>query len=83
MATPTSTIGDQARALATASKERLALGILTDPAPDSVAAQAKLGLHLTEVNADAAGIIRWIDVHPNYTTRSEVPGILAAVDAVS
>ena len=74
-----------------------ALGIVTEPSPDSVAAQVKLGLDLTEVNADggkalpmptvvvvdAAGIIRWIDVHPNYTTRSEVPDILAAVDAVS
>ena len=74
-----------------------ALGILTEPSPDSIAAQIKLGLDLTEVNADggtalpmptvvvvdAAGIIRWIDVHPNYTTRSEVPDILAAVDAVS
>ncbi|MGA9358854.1 MAG: peroxiredoxin-like family protein [Mycobacterium sp.] len=74
-----------------------ALGILTEPSPDSVAAQVKLGLDLTEVNADggtalpmptvvvvdAAGIIRWIDVHPDYTTRSEVPDILAAVDAVS
>ena len=74
-----------------------ALGILTEPSPDSVAAQVKLGLDLTEVNADggkalpmptvvvvdAAGIIRWIDVHPNYTTRSEVLDILAAVDAVS
>jgi peroxiredoxin len=74
-----------------------ALGILTEPSADSIAAQAKLGLNLTEVNADggtalpmptvvvvdAAGIIRWIDVHPNYTTRSEVPDILAALDAVS
>ena len=74
----------------------IALGILTEPSPDSVAAQAKLGLDLTEVNADAgrtlpmptvvvvdaAGIIRWIDVHPDYATRSEVPDILAAVDAV-
>lgn len=73
-----------------------ALGIVTEPSPDSVAAQVKLGLDLTEVNADggkslpmptvvvvdAAGTIRWIDVHPNYTTRSEVPEILAAVDAV-
>jgi hypothetical protein len=70
---------------------------LTEPSPDSIAAQVKLGLDLTEVNADgsktlpmptvvvvdAAGIIRWIDVHPNYTTRSEVPDILAAVDAGS
>jgi peroxiredoxin len=74
-----------------------ALGIVTVPSPDYVAAQVKLGLDLTEVNADggkalpmptvvvvdAAGIIRWIDVHPNYTTRSEVPDILAAVEAVS
>jgi peroxiredoxin len=74
-----------------------ALGIVTVPSPDSVAAQVKLGLDLTEVNADggkalpmptvvvvdAAGIIGWIDVHPNYTTRSEVPDILAAVEAVS
>jgi peroxiredoxin len=74
-----------------------ALGILTEPSPDSIAAQVKLGLDLTEVNADggrtlpmptvvvidAAGIIRWIDVHPNYTGRSEVSDILAAVDAVS
>jgi peroxiredoxin len=73
-----------------------ALGILTEPSPDSVAAQFKLGLDLTDANADggkalpmptvvvtdAAGIIRWIDVHPNYTTRTEVPDILAAVDAV-
>jgi peroxiredoxin len=74
-----------------------ALGILTEPSPDSVAAQITLGLDLTEVNADGgkalpmptvviidpAGIIRWVDVHPNYTTRTEVPDILAAVDAVS
>ena len=56
-----------------------------------------MGLDLTEVNADggrtlpmptvvvvdAAGTVRWIDVHPNYASRSEVPDILAAVDAVS
>jgi peroxiredoxin len=74
-----------------------AVGIMSDPSPDSVAAQIKLGLDLAEVNADgertlpmptvivvdAAGVIRWIDVHPNYTSRSEVADILAAVDAVS
>jgi hypothetical protein len=27
-------------------------------------------------------VIRWIDVHPNYATRSEVPDILAAVDSI-
>ena len=73
-----------------------ALGILTAPSTEAVAAQQKLGLDLAEHNADgsltlpmpttvvvdATGVIRWIDVHPNYTTRSEVPDILAAVDAV-
>ena len=74
-----------------------AVGIMSDPSPDSVAAQIKLGLDLSEVNADggrslpmptvivvdAAGIVRWIDVHPNYTSRTEVADILAAVDTVS
>ena len=73
-----------------------ALGILTQPDAEAVAAQQKLGLDLAEHNADGgltlpmpttvvvdtAGVIRWIDVHPNYTTRSEVPDILAAVDSV-
>jgi len=59
-------------------------------------AQISLGLDLTEVNADgtadlplatvvvvdAAGTIRWIDVHPDYTTRSEPGQILAAVDSI-
>jgi peroxiredoxin len=75
----------------------VALGIITQPSADAIAAQMKLGLDLTEVNADggkalpmptvvvidAGGIIRWIDVHPNYATRSEVSGILDAVDAMS
>lgn len=74
----------------------IALGILTEPSADAVAGQVKLGLDLTEVNADggrtlpmptvvvvdASGVIRWIDVHPNYATRSEVSEILAAVDEV-
>ena len=74
-----------------------ALGILTEPSPEVAAAQQKLGLDLAEHNADggltlpmpttvvvdAIGVIRWIDVHPNYTTRSEVPDILTAVDSVS
>ena len=32
------------------------------------------------VLVDAEGTIRWIDVHPNYTTRTEVPQIIAALD---
>jgi peroxiredoxin len=71
------------------------LGILTAPTDDAQHAQAAMGLDLTAVNADgsptvpmpttvivdADGIIRWIDVHPNYTTRSEPAEILAAYDA--
>lgn len=74
-----------------------AIGILSKPSADAVAAQVTLGLDLTKVNADggktlpmptvvvidAEGIVRWIDVHPNYSGRSEVAAILAAVDAAS
>jgi alkyl hydroperoxide reductase subunit AhpC len=37
----------------------------------------------TAVVVDADGVIRWIDVHPNYTTRSEPAAILAALDAAA
>ncbi|MGI8714884.1 MAG: peroxiredoxin-like family protein [Solirubrobacteraceae bacterium] len=70
-----------------------ALGILTAPRDETRVAQAKLGLDVTSVNADgstampmptvalvdAGGTLRWIDVHPNYTTRTEPQAILAAV----
>ncbi|HEY2206182.1 MAG TPA: peroxiredoxin-like family protein [Pseudonocardia sp.] len=70
-----------------------ALGILTRPGADALAAQRTLGLDLTEVNADGTaelpmptvtvvagdGTLRWIDVHPDYSTRTEVADILAAV----
>ncbi|MGH3695210.1 MAG: peroxiredoxin-like family protein [Pseudonocardiaceae bacterium] len=73
------------------------LGILA-PAPSAEvrAAQDKLGLDLTAVNADGAdtlpmpttaladagNTIRWIDVHPNYATRTEVADILNALSSV-
>ncbi len=74
----------------------LALGVLTQPSADALAAQQNLGLDLSERNVDGqttlpmptvvvvddTGVIRWIDVHPNYTTRSEVADILAAVDTM-
>jgi peroxiredoxin len=80
-----------------ANKIAAQLGILTAPTETAVAAQAKLRLNLTNVNADgtsalpmptvvvvdAEGIIRWIDVHPNYTTRSEPSEILAVVAAAT
>lgn len=60
------------------------------------AAQEKLGTDLHAVNADgtenlpmptvvlidAEMTIRWIDIHPDYTTRTEVTDILAAADTV-
>jgi len=69
------------------------LGILTESTEDARKAQGSLGLDLTAVNADGThalpmptvavvdrqGMLRWIDVHPNYTTRSEVADIVAAV----
>jgi peroxiredoxin len=70
-----------------------ALGILTSPSDAVRAAQAKLGVDVAAGNADgtpglpmpttvlvdADGIIRWIDVHPDYTTRTEPERILDAV----
>ncbi|MFE4922336.1 peroxiredoxin-like family protein [Streptomyces sp. NPDC056661] len=74
------------------------LGILTAPNAGAREAQAKLGLDLTTENADgthtlpmptvavtdadADHIVRWIDIHPDYTTRSEPATILAVLDRV-
>ena len=69
------------------------LGILTGPSQDTRAAQLQLGLDLTKINADgttalpmptviiadAAGVIRWIDVHGDYSTRTEPDQILQAI----
>jgi len=69
------------------------LGILTAPSDGTRAAQLQLGLDLTQVNADATtglpmptvliadadGVIRWIDVHLDYTTRTEPGQILQAI----
>jgi peroxiredoxin len=73
-----------------------ALGVLTRPGDDVLGVQAQLGANIADGNADgtsglpmptvvvadAGGTIRWIDVHPAYDTRSEVPDILAAVAAL-
>ncbi len=69
------------------------LGILTAPSDGARAAQLRLGLDLTKVNADgttalpmpavvvvdASGVIRWIDVHRDYTTRTEPGQVLRAI----
>ena len=73
------------------------LGILTGPSDEARAAQLQLGLDLTRVNADATVVLpmpatvildarhmlRWIDVHPDYSTRSEPRQILNALDRAS
>jgi len=57
------------------------------------AAQLQLGLDLTKVNADgtttlpmptviivdSAGVVRWIDVHADYTSRTEPDQVLRAI----
>lgn len=69
------------------------LGIVTAPSPEARAAQLALGLDVAEGNADGtasipmptvvvvdrAGVIRWIDVRPNYADRTEPDEILRAV----
>lgn len=69
------------------------LGILTAPSDGARAAQLQLGLDLTKVNADgtttlpmptviivdSAGVVRWIDVHADYTSRTEPDQVLRAI----
>jgi peroxiredoxin len=69
------------------------LGILTAPSDGTRAAQLQLGLDVAQVNADgttalpmptvviadAGRVIRWIDVHPDYSTRAEPGQVLQAV----
>lgn len=69
------------------------LGILTAPSDDARAAQLTLGIDVAAGNADGTialpmptvvvvgldGLIAWIDVHPDYSTRTEVPDILTAI----
>ncbi|MFI5782499.1 peroxiredoxin-like family protein [Nocardia sp. NPDC051570] len=73
------------------------LGVLTASTEAARTAQQTLGLDLTQVNADAThdvpmptavlvdatGVIRWIDVHPNYTTRTESADIITALDLLA
>jgi peroxiredoxin len=70
------------------------LGILTRPSDEARAAQLELGLDLTAVNADGTigvpmpavaildggQVLRWIDVHPDYGTRTEPAQVLNALD---
>jgi len=69
------------------------VGIVSAPSPEARAAQVQLGLDLEAINADGTiaipmpttlivdpgHVVRWVDVHPNYTTRSEPAEILDAL----
>lgn len=69
-------------------------GVLTAPSDEVAAFQRGIGLDLHEVNADGttalpmptvaivdtARTLRWIDVHPDYTTRTEPAEITTALD---
>lgn len=73
-----------------------AMGVLTGPSEEALAAQLELGLDLTDVNADGtvtlpmptvaivdAGLaIHWIDTHPDYSTRTEPAEILAVLETL-
>jgi peroxiredoxin len=73
------------------------VGILTAPSEEARAAQLELGLDLEVINADGTTslpmpttlildpdlTVRWVDVHPDYTTRSEPAAILEALDALA
>jgi peroxiredoxin len=70
------------------------LGILTRPSAEARAAQLQLGLDLASVNADgtttlpmpatvildARRTVRWIDVHPDYSARTEPGQVIGALD---
>lgn len=74
-----------------------ALGVLTEPSAETREAQRELGLDLGAVNADGTAgipmpttaivddslIVHWIDVHREYTTRSEPEEILAALGLIA
>lgn len=69
------------------------LGILTEPSGEARQAHTALGFDVADSNADATGdipfptvlvvdadrVVRFADVHVDYTTRTEVPTILEAV----
>jgi hypothetical protein len=69
-------------------------GRRTRPSDEARAAQLQLGLDLTTVNADgtnalpmptvviadASHVVQWVDVHPDYSTRTEPAQILGTLD---
>jgi peroxiredoxin len=74
-----------------------AAAIMTRPGEEALAAQVTLGLDLEEGNADGTSaipmpttlildcdrIVQWVDVHPDYSNRSEPAQILSALDTLA
>jgi peroxiredoxin len=72
------------------------IGIAFEQAEEVLAAQHKLGLDLADVNeegstrlprptvliVDSDRTVRFVDVHPDYTTRTEVADIVAALTGI-
>jgi peroxiredoxin len=72
------------------------VGVVTAPSSEARAAQLQFGLDLEAVNADgttaipmpttlildADCVVQWVDVHPDYTTRTEPTEILDILDAL-
>ncbi len=72
------------------------LGITFEPSEDGLAAQRKLGVDIRATRADGATVlpmptvvivdpdhvVRFVDIHPDYTGRTEVADILAALQAL-
>lgn len=83
-------LSDPANALAAT------LGIVTEPTSDARAAHSDLGFDVADSNADATGnipfptvlviaadrTVRFVDIHVDYTTRTEVETILDAISAL-
>ncbi len=74
-----------------------ALGITFDPSEEGLAAQRTLGVVIRTTRADSASvlpmptvlivdrdhIVRFVDIHPDYTGRTEVKEILAALHTLT
>jgi peroxiredoxin len=80
----------------TAAKLATSLGITFQPSEDGLAAQRELGLDIRTTRADNATllpmptvlivdrdhVVRFVDIHPDYTGRTEVTDVLAALQTL-
>ena len=72
------------------------LGITFNPQETTIEAQRALGLDIRDTRADAGTalpmptvlivdeqqVVRFVDIHPDYTSRTEVDAIVSALDAI-